>query len=66
MKVSGPTSSAYPDLLLINTGQVIAVAKSADLIMMVLDASKYEMDNHRNILTRWRIVVPPHTGRLSY
>eukprot|EP00242_Pyramimonas_sp_CCMP2087_P014914 CAMPEP_0198210694 /NCGR_PEP_ID=MMETSP1445-20131203/21715_1 /TAXON_ID=36898 /ORGANISM="Pyramimonas sp., Strain CCMP2087" /LENGTH=404 /DNA_ID=CAMNT_0043884819 /DNA_START=148 /DNA_END=1362 /DNA_ORIENTATION=- len=32
--------------------QVIAVAKSADLIMMVLDASKYEMDNHRNILTR--------------
>jgi len=32
--------------------QVIAVAKSADLIMMVLDASKHESDNHRTILTR--------------
>eukprot|EP00241_Pyramimonas_parkeae_P005727 CAMPEP_0114270220 /NCGR_PEP_ID=MMETSP0058-20121206/27109_1 /TAXON_ID=36894 /ORGANISM="Pyramimonas parkeae, CCMP726" /LENGTH=404 /DNA_ID=CAMNT_0001388917 /DNA_START=6 /DNA_END=1220 /DNA_ORIENTATION=- len=32
--------------------QVIAVAKSSDLIMMVLDASKHESDNHRQILTR--------------
>jgi len=32
--------------------QVIAVAKSSDLVVMVLDASKHESDNHRNILTR--------------
>lgn len=32
--------------------QVIAVAKSADLILMVLDAGKEEEKNHREILER--------------
>ena len=30
--------------------QVIAVAKSADLILMILDAGKEEEKNHREIL----------------
>ena len=32
--------------------QVIAVAKSADLILMILDAGKEEEKNHREILER--------------
>ncbi|KAK3247406.1 GTP-binding protein [Cymbomonas tetramitiformis] len=32
--------------------QVIAVAKSSDMIMMVLDASKFGIDNHKQILTK--------------
>jgi ribosome-interacting GTPase 1 len=35
-----------------NTRQVIAVAKSSDLVMMVLDAGAETKKNHRQILER--------------
>ena len=60
--LSAPSSTCsgacISDSSVLLAGQVIACAKNSDMIMMVLDASKHESDNHRTILTR---CVPQRT-----